>query len=191
MSKYAKAMTTSVVVRIRMKWNISLRTNHPSYIQVYKTLQRTCTEQQEIIEAERVSILVLLILQWLSNLKELVLVFCETLEDEVWVKDYQKLYDMTTQEKSYESYIQLLLAALDSTRDHSIPVHKIQLTCLSFLNDTTYMFKLDDLEPWYLYPRLIRRLYKSQLSTGSKRHQRLVHQSINLSQSKKPLGTTN
>lgn len=135
MSEYAKAMTKSVVVRTGMKWNISLGTT----LHICGSIRhyRGLAPSNKRSEAERVSTLVLLILQWLSNLKELVLVFCETLKDEVWVKDYQKLYDMTMQEKSYESYIQLLLAALDSTRDHSIPVHKIQLTRLSFPNDTT------------------------------------------------------
>ena len=109
--------------------------DHPSYTRVYKTLRRTCAEQQEIIEAERNLTLVSLALQQLSNLKELILVFCETLEDEVWVKDYQKLQDMTMQGKSYESHIQLVLSAL---RDRSGPVHKIQLTHLSLPDDTPW-----------------------------------------------------
>ena len=82
--------------------------------------------------------LVSLALQRFSNLKELVLIFCETLEDEVWVKDCQKLHDMTMQEKSYESHIQLVLAALGSARDRSKPVHKIQLAYLSIPDDNPW-----------------------------------------------------
>lgn len=54
------------------------------------------------------------------------------------MKDYQKLYDMTMQEKSYESHIQQVLAALGSARDRSGSVHKTQLTHLSFPDDTPW-----------------------------------------------------
>ncbi|KAF7586154.1 hypothetical protein BBP40_009396 [Aspergillus hancockii] len=49
--------------------------DHPLYTRVYKTIRRTCAEQQEIIEAGRDSTLMNLTFRQLSNLKELVLVF--------------------------------------------------------------------------------------------------------------------
>ncbi|KAJ5312804.1 hypothetical protein N7508_003634 [Penicillium antarcticum] len=52
--------------------------DHPSYTRVYKTIRRTCAEQQEIIEAGRDLTLISLALNLFYNLKELALVFCET-----------------------------------------------------------------------------------------------------------------
>ncbi|KAJ5253224.1 hypothetical protein N7489_003634 [Penicillium chrysogenum] len=52
--------------------------DHPSYTRVYKTIRRTCAEQQAIIEDGRDSTLIGLAFDLLCNLKELVLVFCET-----------------------------------------------------------------------------------------------------------------
>lgn len=104
MSKHAKAMTASIVMRIGTKCNIS--GDHPSYTCVYKTVRRTCAEQWETIEVERALTSVSFTLQQLTSLKELVLVFSETLEDEVWVKYYQIpedmiMQDMTMQENPY------------------------------------------------------------------------------------------
>lgn len=108
-----------------------LSDDHPSYTSVYKTLRRTCVEQQVIIKTGRASTLMSLAFKLLYNLKELILVFCETLSDEDWERDYQQAYDMT-QQTSYEHHIQLVLVAL---KGRSTPLKVIQLTCLEPPND--------------------------------------------------------
>lgn len=71
------------------------------------------------------------------------------------MRDYQSLYDMTMQKKSYESHIQLVLAALGSARDRSGFIHKIQLTHLSFPDYT--LWRNPD---WYLLTILLAELVK-------------------------------
>ncbi|KAJ6018385.1 hypothetical protein N7522_001849 [Penicillium canescens] len=98
----------------------------PSYTRVYKTLRRTCAEQQEIIETRRGLTLMSLAFNLLSNLKELILVFRQRRDDEDWETDYQQVYDMT-QQRPYEHHIKLVLAALKGC---SITLKAIELTCL-------------------------------------------------------------
>lgn len=105
--------------------------DHPSYTRVYKTIRRTCAEQQEIIEEGRDSTLLKLGFQLLSNLKEVVLVFRQTQGDEDWELDYQELNDMTEQ-KSYEYHIQQVLDALEGS---SIPLQRVRLTSLELPKD--------------------------------------------------------
>jgi hypothetical protein len=105
--------------------------DHPSYTRVYKTIRRTCAEQQEIIKAGRDSTLITLAFQLLSNVKELVLVFRQTQGDEDWEGDYQELNDMTEQ-NSYEYHIQLVLSAL---KGRSAPLQGVQLTCFELPKD--------------------------------------------------------
>lgn len=59
--------------------------DHPLYTRVYKTIRRTCTEQQQIIEAGRDLALMSLAFKILSNLDELVLVFQQTGVHEDWL----------------------------------------------------------------------------------------------------------
>ncbi|KAJ6018501.1 hypothetical protein N7522_001965 [Penicillium canescens] len=98
----------------------------PSYTRVYKTLRRTCAEEQEIIETGRGLTLMSLAFNLLSNLKELILVFRQRRDDEDWETDYQQVYDMT-QQRSYEHHIKLVLAALKGC---SITLKAIEITCL-------------------------------------------------------------
>ncbi len=108
--------------------------DHPSYTRVYKTIRRTCAEQQEIIEAGRDSTLMSLAFKLLFNLKELVLVFRDTKGHEDWERYYHQMFDMT-QPRSYEHHIQLVLAAL---KGRSFTLKAIQLTCLEPPNDSPW-----------------------------------------------------
>ncbi|KAJ5249526.1 hypothetical protein N7524_011842 [Penicillium chrysogenum] len=109
--------------------------DHPSYTRVYKTIRRTCAEQQEIIEAGRDLTLMKLAFNLLFNLKELVLVFRDTKGHEDWERDYHQMFDMI-QPRSYEHHIQLLLAAL---KGHNLTLKVIQLTCLEPSNDSPWL----------------------------------------------------
>jgi hypothetical protein len=100
--------------------------DHPSYTRVYKTIRRTCAEQQEIIEVGRDLTLISLAFNLLCNLKELILVFCETKGGEDWESDYYQVSGMR-EPKSYEHHVQLVLAAL---KDRSLNLKLIQLTGL-------------------------------------------------------------
>ncbi|KAJ6035547.1 hypothetical protein N7460_009722 [Penicillium canescens] len=108
--------------------------DHPSYTRVYKTIRRTCAEQQEIIEAGRDSTLMNLAFNLLFNLKELVLVFRDTKGHDDWERYYHEMFFMT-QPRSYEHHIQLLLAALKSRK---LTLKVIQLTCLEPRNDSPW-----------------------------------------------------
>ncbi|OGE47225.1 hypothetical protein PENARI_c054G07558 [Penicillium arizonense] len=108
--------------------------DHPSYTCVYKTIRRTCAEQQEIIEAGRDSTLMNLAFNLLFNLKELVLVFRDTKGHEDWERYYHEMFGMA-QPRSYEHHIQLLLAAL---KGRKLTLKVIQLTCLKPRNDSPW-----------------------------------------------------
>lgn len=99
--------------------------DHPSYTRVYKTIRRTCAEQQAIIEDGRDSTLIGLAFDLLCNLKELVLVFCETKRQGGWEREYHQVSGMT-EPRSYEYHIQLVLAAL---KRRGLTLEVIQLSC--------------------------------------------------------------
>lgn len=67
----------------------------------------------------------------LSHLKELILVFCQTLGGDGWASYYQQECRMT-QQTSYKQHIQLVLTALKGRR---IALKVIQLTCLEPRDD--------------------------------------------------------
>jgi hypothetical protein len=107
------------------------RDDFPSYTGVYKTLRRTCVEQQVSLETGRASNLMSLAFKLLPHLNELILVFCQTLGDDDWESYYLQVYHMV-QQTSYGHHVQLAPAAL---KGHNIPLKLIQLTCLEAPDD--------------------------------------------------------
>ena len=76
----------------------------PPYMVIYKTLHNVCEEQCNIVNKDVDLKMLSSTFTALSQLTELSLSFCQTVEEKSWLKSYLVL-DMIMTEKSYKHHV--------------------------------------------------------------------------------------